>query len=273
MFVPEGANVSIFTRGKWQMQNTDSIVDSARSHHSVKLVLRQSRLYSAAGFTLVELMVVIALIGALLSIALPQFAANLEQGHKAKCLSNRYNIEQDERSYYLNNNTPSLAIDSRYKCPSGLNYVWLISDPAAPEYPRVGCPIHYGQTPAALTSLGSTFSEITTAMIDLINKFYQQNNRYPRSWGDYVFTDIGLDPLEWAQPVNGLYYSPGGTILTIQPAEGYTLTMKSTEGATLILTPKLKWDLLYDVSDGQWYYHKKASGNAVDINTLQVMKN
>ena len=267
--------VSVSTRGKWRMQYADNIDDSARSSHSVTLVHRQSQLYSAAGFTLVELVVVIALIAVLLSIAAPQLAAYLEQGRKAKCLSNRYNIEQDERSYYLNNNAPStLPIDDRYQCPSTvLKYVWLVSDPALPDYPRVGCPIHYGQTSAPLTSLGTTFSEITTAMIDLINKFYQQNNRYPRSWGDYVFTDIGLDPAEWAQPVNGLYYSPGGTRVTIQPAEGYTLNMKSTAGATLTLTPNLNWDLLYDVADKQWYYHRKASENAVDINTLQVIKN
>ena len=234
---------------------------------------RQSRLCSSAGFTLVEMVVVIALIGVLLSIAAPQLAAYLEQGRKAKCLSNRYNIEQDERTYYLNNNSASLAIDSRYQCSSGGTYAWLISDPSSPDYPRVGCSLHYGQLTVPMTSLGSTFAVITIAMIDLINKFYQQNNRYPRSWGDYVFTDIGLDPEEWAQPVNGLYYSPGGTRVTIQPAEGYTLTMKSTAGATLTLTPKLKWDLLYDVSDKQWYYHRKDPVNAVDINTLQIIKN
>ena len=239
----------------------------------VKLMNRQSRIFSTAGFSLVELMVVIALIGVLLSIAAPQLAAYLEQGRKAKCLSNRYHIEQDERTYYLSNNSPSLAIDSRYRCDSGGIYVWLVSDPAAPDYPRVGCSLHYGQVAAPLTSLGSTFAEIATSMIDLISKFYQQNNRYPRSWGDYVFTDIGLDPAEWAQPVNGLYYSPGGTRVTIQPAEGYILTMKSTEGATLTLTPKLKWNLLYDVSDKQWYYHRKDPGNAVDINSLQIIKN
>jgi prepilin-type N-terminal cleavage/methylation domain-containing protein len=96
------------------------------------------------GFTLVELMVVIALIGALLSIALPWLTAYLEQGRKANCLSNRYHIEQDERSYYLNNNATSLVIDRRYKCPSGVvDYVWLVFDPTDPNYPRVGCPLHY----------------------------------------------------------------------------------------------------------------------------------
>jgi len=112
--------------------------------HSVTMDHRQSRLCSSAGFTLVEMVVVIALIAVLLSIATPQLASYLEQGRKAKCLSNRYNIEQDERTYYLNNNSASLAIDSRYKCPSGaVDYVWLVLDPTSPMYPQVGCPLHY----------------------------------------------------------------------------------------------------------------------------------
>jgi len=114
--------------------------------HSVTMDHRQSRLCSSAGFTLVEMVVVIALIGVLLSIAAPQLAAYLEQGRKAKCLSNRYNIEQDERTYYLNNNSASLAIDSRYQCSSGGTYAWLVSDPTAPDYPRIGCSLHYGTT-------------------------------------------------------------------------------------------------------------------------------
>jgi len=225
------------------------------------------------GFTLVELLIVIMLLAALLSIAVPSFVAYTEKARAASCLSNRHHIEQDKRTSYLNNEAQSLAIDNRYKCPSGGVYAWLISDPTDPNYPSIGCSLHYGQVPAALTSLGSTFTEITTAMIDLINNFYQQNHRYPRSWGDYVFTDLGLNPAEWAQAVNGIYYSPGGTKVTIRPADGYTLTMKSLQGSSLSLTTKLQWNLIYDMLTGQWYYHTITTQNAVDIRTLKVIKN
>jgi prepilin-type N-terminal cleavage/methylation domain-containing protein len=227
-------------------------------------------LCSAKGFTLVELMVVIALIAALLSIAAPQFAAYLEQGRKAKCLSNRYNIEQDERAFYLNTNNQSLVIDNRYRCPSGGVYVWMVADPTDPNYPRIGCSLHYAPVSPSLTSLGSTFTEITTSMISLISNFYKLNNRYPRSWGDYVFTDLGLDPKEWEQSFNGLYYSPGGTKVTIGPADGYTVTMMNLQGASLTMNPK--WNLIYDMLTGQWYYHTIAPPNLVDIRTLQVIK-
>jgi len=260
--------------------------DYARSRHSVTLVHRQSRLCSAAGFTLVELVVVIALIGVLLSIAAPQLAAYLEQGRKAKCISNRYNIEQDERSYYLHNNAPSLVIDNRYQCASGGNYVWLVSDPTSPDYPRVGCSLHYGEipadstpapptptpTPAPLTSLGSTPTEITTAMIDLINKYYQQNhNDYPHDSGSRAFTDLGLNPAEWAQPVNGLLYTPAGDQVRIEPAPGYSLNITDVRGRNLTITSKSNDSVFYDLKKDAWY--NSANDRKVDVSTLKVTKN
>ena len=265
-----------------QVQYFESNDDSVRSRQTVTSVHRQSRLCSAAGFTLVELVVVIALIGVLLSIAAPQLAAYLEQGRKAKCLSNRYNIEQDERSYYLHNNAPSLVIDSRYQCASGGTYVWLVSDPATSEYPSVGCSLHYGQitanqpspTPAPLTSLGSTFTEITTSMIDLINKYKQNHNGdYPDNSGNQAFTDLGLNKTEWwKQPVNGLIYTPAGDQVIVAPAPGYTMTMNYQSGGQLILTSNSKSNLVYDVKKGAWYGSNN-DNKSINISTIQVTKN
>jgi len=267
-----------------QMQYIEIKGDSIRRCHAGALDNRQSRLCSAAGFTLVEMVVVIALIGVLLSIAAPLLADYLEQGRKAKCLSNRYNIEQDERSYYLHNNAPSTTpIDSRYKCPSGdVNYVWLVSDPASPDYPRVGCPLHYGEipadstpvtpTPAPLTSLGSTLTEISAAMIDLINNYYQQNHHdYPHDSGRRAFTDLGLNPADWAQPVNGLLYTPAGDQVRVEPAPGYTMTIKDVTGRALTITSTSDWNLYYDVKRAAWYNTR--TDKKVDISTLKVTKN
>jgi len=39
--------------------------------------------------------------------------------------------------------------------------------------------------------LGSSFEEISVNMIELIEKFYKENGKYPRSWGDHAYNDIG----------------------------------------------------------------------------------
>jgi type II secretory pathway pseudopilin PulG len=95
------------------------------------------------GFMLVEMLIVIAVIAALISIAVPSYVAYTEKARAAACLSNRYNIEHDKRTADLNNDAQSLVIDNRYKCPSGGVYAWLVSDQTQPGYPSVGCSLHY----------------------------------------------------------------------------------------------------------------------------------
>ena len=95
------------------------------------------------GFTLIELMAVLVILGALASIAIPHYAEYKERAHEAQCESNRYHIELDERAYYVDHGSTLLTIDDRYKCSSGGTYVWLVSDPDDPDYPMVGCSLHY----------------------------------------------------------------------------------------------------------------------------------
>ena len=54
----------------------------------------------------------------------------------------------------------------------------------------------------ALTSLGSSFEEISVNMIELIEKFYKENGKYPGSWGDHAYNDIGLGWLLKAQNID-----------------------------------------------------------------------
>ncbi|MFH2218492.1 MAG: prepilin-type N-terminal cleavage/methylation domain-containing protein [Pseudomonadota bacterium] len=99
------------------------------------------------GFTLLELLMVIAIIGALASIALPSYLTYRENAHSAQCAANRHHINMAERDYYVQNNTSGLDIDPSWVCPSGGVYVWLVSDPDALGYPEVGCSVHFAGVP------------------------------------------------------------------------------------------------------------------------------
>ena len=65
------------------------------------------------GFTLLEVLLVLAIIGALASIALPYYMASREKAKAVSCQSNRRHIEQAEEASYLANSTPSLTIDEK----------------------------------------------------------------------------------------------------------------------------------------------------------------
>jgi len=106
----------------------------------------------ATGATLVEVLVAVAVIGALAAIGIPQYHGYTERGREAQCAHNRYTIETAERACALDNNgKPCLGIrklvksgylSGRLTCPSGGRYVWATRDPQDPHYPTIGCSKH-----------------------------------------------------------------------------------------------------------------------------------
>jgi prepilin-type N-terminal cleavage/methylation domain-containing protein len=60
------------------------------------------------GFTLIELMIVVVIIGILSAIAIPKFTAIREQANEASCLSNLHALANAEAIYYAYNSTYGL---------------------------------------------------------------------------------------------------------------------------------------------------------------------
>ncbi|MDD2217981.1 MAG: hypothetical protein PHX63_06075 [Eubacteriales bacterium] len=107
-------------------------------------------------------------------------------------------------------------------------------------------------------------------MIHLIDQYFIDNGHYGRTWGDYRYTDIGLDLEDWENPVLHIYFKPTGNILRISPEEGYKLVVIDSFGMIRTLSYSLNWDLIYNASDGKWYYHSISENNIIDINTLDI---
>ena len=239
---------------------------------------------SNKAFTLVELMIVVAVIGIIAAgIVAYNYVNNVKKAREEMCLRNRGHIESAEQIYVMEKGRHSVSIydlveegylKSLPECPSGGVYAWAPGSEGTDEaFSVLVCSVHGArEEDAPLTSLGSTFEEITGEMIELIERFYQENGRYPRSWGDYVLTDIGLDPEEWEQAYNGVIYSPAGSRVKIEPAEGYRMTVTDLNGDQRVLTPSLNWNLWYDMKSEKWYYKEIKPGNEVDIDTLVVEK-
>ncbi len=124
---------------------------------------------------------------------------------------------------------------------------------------------------SALTPLGSTVPEISTGMIGLIQTFFDTNGNYPRSWGDYRFTDIGLNPETWDDiGYGGVVYTPVGSRIALEPQDGYRFTVMGLDGMERTLTPSLNWNIWYDMLSGQWYYHTVDPSETIDIDTLTI---
>jgi prepilin-type N-terminal cleavage/methylation domain-containing protein len=232
---------------------------------------------SKEGFSAIELMIVLAIIGLLAAgLVRYQHVKSMDKARASTCQYNRALIERAEENYALEKSRLSQSvtdlIDAGYlktkpSCPSNGVYAW-----ASSAHETIVCSVH-SLIETELTSLGSTFAQITSGMTDLITAFFKKNGRYPRSFGEYVYTDIGLSQKEWAKSYDGLFYSPGGSRVAVRPDTGYTLTVMGQDGKQRVLTSGSKWSMWYDVPTGAWYFHAITPPEAVNISTLKVQKN
>lgn len=114
------------------------------------------------------------------------------------------------------------------------------------------------------------YFEIIDYFIQLIDDYYKENGRYPRSWYPYNYTDLGLDPDDWVDGRDGIVYKPNGDELRIEPVKHYTFYVNDFDGNTRELRWNFNWDLVYSMEKRIWYYHDILAGNEVDIDTLIV---
>jgi type IV pilus assembly protein PilA len=117
-----------------------------------------------------------------------------------------------------------------------------------------------------------TFTLKTDSLIKLSLAYYARTGRWPRSWAPYCYTDLGLDPADFAAPTEGVFYKVGGSRVSVRPAAGYKMTVTGVNGATRVMTNNLNWDIVYDATSGKWYYHTIGAANEVDISTMVISK-
>ena len=86
--------------------------------------------HNKSGFTLVEIMIVVAIIGLLAAIAVPSFISARTKSQQNACLNNLRQISGAKDEYALDNNnkTPAMSdlvatyISKTPSCPSGGSY-------------------------------------------------------------------------------------------------------------------------------------------------------
>jgi prepilin-type N-terminal cleavage/methylation domain-containing protein len=87
-----------------------------------------------SGFTLAELLIVVAIISVLVAISIPVFSSKLDRAREVTCLANRRSLYSMVCADYLSGDYPSLEAafhgiydnnKSEFPCPSGGTFSWV----------------------------------------------------------------------------------------------------------------------------------------------------
>ena len=76
------------------------------------VILKLHKITNQKGFTLIELMIVIAIIGILAAIAIPQFSAYRRKSYNAAAQSDLKNATTSQEAYYIDEQTYASAVAS-----------------------------------------------------------------------------------------------------------------------------------------------------------------
>ena len=118
---------------------------------------------------------------------------------------------------------------------------------------------------------GTDFLSMVKFFDDKITEYYEEKGYFPRTWGDYAYTDLGLAPEDYKD----VYYDrfefvPRGSILNLGLEDGFTITVTTTSGASVTFPSIFNWILIYDTITNYWYYHSVDPDKMIDIHSLKV---
>lgn len=130
--------------------------------------------------------------------------------------------------------------------------------------------LNIGGTVISLSPYGDNYPEISAAIISDMQDRLADAGSYGRTWGDFKYSDIGLDPNDWNIPINHVIYTPSGSRLFLEPEDGYEFTVYNTEGDEFYMSSSYNWNIIYSDLDQTWYFHIISSENEIDINTLVI---
>ena len=124
-----------------------------------------------------------------------------------------------------------------------------------------------------LESARKSFYEKTSYLITKLEDYYRLNKKYAPPIVFECYRVIGLDAHLWTDmSFEGLIYDPKGDTLEVRPAKEFTIFVADKTGTVRILSYNLHWSLIYNLKDKNWYFHRMAPEQLIDISTLHIKK-
>jgi prepilin-type N-terminal cleavage/methylation domain-containing protein len=238
-------------------------------------------MYNKKGVTLVELLAVIVILAVIASIATVLIGNLIDKtrlGADQSTLENLnyaislYDIDHPNATIsdieLTNDEVFSLIVNEHYL--SGLPILQSKNSLFIWDADLKLFKIQIDGTALPLSPYGDTFEEIVPQIIADIQEHFDTTGSYGRTWGDYQYTDIGLDPDDWDGYILHIHYKPSGSNLRLDVEEGYQFVFDTISGSTVVIRSSFNWSIIYSDLDQKWYYHSIDPDNEVDISTLIV---
>ena len=158
------------------------------------------RKLNSKGFTLIELIVVVAILAILTTVLYPTYTKYIEKSRESVCLANRSSLMREANLEYTAGSIDSLkeGFDALYLhyggseiCPSGGDYSW---DSESETAVKISCSIHSSlagvESPGGGGSGGGTGSGGTTeyypgTTVETQKNLWPEDSDYPETWSNY----------------------------------------------------------------------------------------
>ena len=242
---------------------------------------------------MIELLIVMIVISILAAIAIPTYLSQRQKAKDAAVKEAVHNLQIGVQTYAADHGDAYPVsgdlvvlkggyVDAWPGDPYGGGDMAYASSPKAGSYAYTSTGTSYEvigwlsngsfAVPGGPASAAPVFKVKTDYLVQLELAYFAKNGHWPRSWAPYCYTDLGLDPAEYASSLEGVFYKVGGSRVSVRPDVGYTMTVTDVTGKARVMTNKLSWDIVYDATSGKWYFHTIDPANQVDLSTMSIAK-